>query len=251
MRQISETAFWVDRPSRVRRVRWYCRRANAVVALSGTAATDLVRIVGVEPGHIQVIPNGVPFAPFADLPTPADRPAGARTRLVAVGALVPEKGMDSAIRSIVDLPDAELTILGDGPERARLEALARDRCDGRVHFLGSVSDVPHHLARADGLLLASRGGDSMPAVLIEAGFAGLPTVTTDVGAIADVVVDGTSGFVVARNDQVAFDAAVRSVVELPAIRVRLGAAARDRCRTLFEIRAVAEQWVDRLSSVHE
>ncbi len=157
--------------------------------------------------------------------------------------------MDVAIGSLAELPGAELAILGAGPERVRLESLAQQRCPGRVRFLGSVPDVPRHLANADALLLASRGGDSMPAVLIEAGFAGLPTVSTDVGAIADVVLDGATGFVVARDDQAAFDAAVRRLVEDPALRSRFGAAARDHCRSTFEIGTVARQWADLLRSV--
>ena len=253
VRQISETSFWVDRPSRVRRVRWYCGRANGVVALSASAAADLARIVGVDPARMQVIPNGVPLGPFEDR-DPGDRSAGGResggrVRLVAVGALVAEKGMDVAIGSIAELPGAELVVLGDGPGRDRLERLAEHRCPGRVRFLGSVPDVARHLASADAMLLASRGGDSMPAVLIEAGFAGLPAVSTDVGAIAEVVLDGVTGFVVARDDHAAFDAAVRRLVEDPALRSRLGAAAREHCRSTFEIRTVARQWADHLGSV--
>ena len=263
VRQISETSFWVDRPSRVRRVRWYCGRANGVVALSASAAEDLALIVGVDPARVRVIPNGVPLGPFEDLvagdPYPGERrpderspgerePAG-RVRLVAVGALVAEKGMDVAIGSIAELPEAELVVLGAGPERDRLERLARQRCPGRVRFLGSVPDVPRHLASADAMLLASRGGDSMPAVLIEAGFAGLPAVSTDVGAISDVVLDGVTGFVVARDDHVGFDAAVRRLVEDEALRSRFGTAAREHCRSTFEIGTVARQWADHLGSV--
>ena len=89
----------------------------------------------------------------------------------------------------------------------------------------------------------------MPAVLIESGLCGLPAVTTPVGAIEDVVVDGLTGRVVPIDDAAALLDALRSLVQDPAERRRLGEAARARCSSMFTIDAVAPRWEQLFESV--
>jgi glycosyltransferase involved in cell wall biosynthesis len=172
------------------------------------------------------------------------------TDIVALyaGALVPEKGVDRAIADVSHTPPAHLVIAGDGPERASLEELAARHAAGRVRFLGGVGDLSAVYRAADVLLLPSRGGDSMPAVLIEAGLVGLPTATTDVGAIPDVVLNGLTGVVTDHSDDAAFVTAASQLLEDAAERQRLGAAARSHCREHFTIEAIAPLWLDVLSA---
>lgn len=89
----------------------------------------------------------------------------------------------------------------------------------------------------------------MPAVLIEAGLCGLPVVTTPVGAIADVVVDGSTGRVVPVGDRGAFTAAVVELLADSQKRHELGAAAQRRCRSCFTIEATAPAWLRLLENV--
>lgn len=98
------------------------------------------------------------------------------------------------------------------------------------------------MSALDIVVLPSRGGDSMPAVLIEAGFLGLPAVTTDVGAIADVVVDGETGRVVEPNDEAAFRSALGEMAGDEVARRAAGERARDWCLANFEIDVVAREW---------
>ena len=91
----------------------------------------------------------------------------------------------------------------------------------------------------------------MPAVLIEAGLCGVPAVSTHVGAIADVIVDGVTGRVVARDEPEAFARAVDEVVRAPEARLGFGSAARKRCLERFTIDAVAPSWLDYLVTVGE
>lgn len=244
-RQISDPLFWASRWSRRVRVAALIRRAAAVVALSSGAVEDLRAHYRLNDRRMHVIPNAVPAASFRAAGT--GRHGDGATHLLYLGALAEEKGVDMAIRSVANLPDARLTVAGAGPERGRLERLAAELAEGRVTFAGSVPEAPPLLRKADLFVFPSRGGDSMPAVLIEAGLTGLASVTTPVGSITDIVVDGETGRVVPIGDQRAFDAAVAELVDSPHERGRLGDAARARCSELFTVERVAPRWLEVLT----
>lgn len=243
VRQISETSFWVDSSSRALRVKAYLARSVGVVALASSSAEQLTRITGVSPAKIEVIPNGVPGDRICRAGArPSDR-SDEEVRIGFIGALVPEKGADMAIRSVAASREARLAVVGDGPERGALESLANSLAPGRVEFLGSVADVTTLISDFDVVVLPSRGGDSMPAVLIEAGFAGLPTVSSRVGAIPDVVVDGETGILHDPDDQRGLDEAVDRLIANAQLRRSMGGAARRRMLASFDINVIAAQWV--------
>ena len=126
---------------------------------------------------------------------------------------------------------------------------ASERVPGRVSFLGPLNDVVPAYRAADVLVLASKGGDSMPAVLIEAGLCGLPLVACPVGAIEDVVVNGVTGLLVPSGDVPELTQALASLAADGALRRRLGDAAAEHCAARFTIRAVADRWEAVLRSV--
>ena len=95
--------------------------------------------------------------------------------------MVPEKGVDAAIDAVSHVPGVHLVVVGDGPERAALEARAGRDLAGRVMFTGQLANAATAYQAADLLVFPSRGGDSMPAAVIEAGLTGLPALVTDVG----------------------------------------------------------------------
>jgi colanic acid/amylovoran biosynthesis glycosyltransferase len=138
-------------------------------------------------------------------------------RVVGVGRLVPKKGFDVLVRAAHGLPpDVVVEIVGDGPQRAELEALVR----GRVRFSGALSHA-QALARLSGASafalpcreLPSGDRDGLPVALVEAMRAGLPVVTTAVGGIPELVRDGETGLLVAPGDDVALAAALRSMLQ--------------------------------------
>jgi glycosyltransferase involved in cell wall biosynthesis len=247
-RQISDPVFWTPTAARRLRVRLALARARHVVALWSGSAGVLHDRFGVPEDRISVVPNGVPprtaaaTAPSrgetrASFGLDADRPT-----VAYLGALVPEKGVDVAIRALAQAPGAQLLVAGDGPERAALEELARSSAPGRVTFAGTVDDAWRVYDASDVVVLASRGGDSMPAVLIEAGLAGLPSVSTPIDAIPEVVVDGETGLLVPPGDAEALGRALRDLVDDPARARSFGDAARARCSARFVMPIVAEQW---------
>ena len=256
-RQISDSRFWASTPLRRARVAVGLRRAARVVALWPGSKRVLVEHFFVPDNKITVIPNGVPAGLFArieeggkgrDILASVGLEPARFTALYA-GALVQEKGVDLAIEAIADLHDVQLLVVGDGPERDRLEEQARRSVPDRVRFLGSIDDMADAYAAADVLVLPSRGGDSMPAVLIEAGLMGRPAISTPIDAIPEIVLDGNTGVLVPIGDARALGAALESLARDPIRTEMLGAATRDHCGARFEIEQVAGSWAAVLDDV--
>ncbi len=262
-RQISESRFWAPTAARRARVRAFLSRAARVVSLSAASADVLVEDFGVDRSRLAIVPNGVPADAFAPAVGADRRAARARFGLdddafvvLSISALVPEKGVDLVVDAVLGLaaadraptvPMVQLLVAGAGPERAVLEARAHagatvGATNGTIVFVGSLDDPVVAYQAADVIVLASRGGDSMPATLIEAAFAAVPAVVTDVGAITDVVVDGETGIVVPIDAVGAVQAALGALRGDAPWRAALGTQAREHCLARYEIAVVAAQW---------
>lgn len=255
-RQISDPLFWAGSWHRRLRTALFLRRARAIVALSSSIVDVLTRHYRLPASRIAVIPNAVPGGDWP-LGTPESRRA-ARSPLglpadgfvgISLSALVEEKGVDTAIRAIAPHRHAHLVVVGDGPERERLEGLATSVAPGRVQFLRAVERPQSVLGAADAMLLASRGGDSMPAALIEAGLSGIPSITTSVGAIEDVVINSQTGLVVQPGDELAFIRAVEDLISDMDLSRAWGVAAQEHCAARFTIDAVVPDWVELFHAV--
>jgi glycosyltransferase involved in cell wall biosynthesis len=219
------------------------------VALAPSHRDFLTKAFGLSPGRFAVIPNGVDtarFSPSADRAA-ARREAGldpARLHVGIVAALRPEKhhGLFLAMAALLvpRHPEARFVIVGDGPERARLEAETRARgLGGAVAFLGARDDIPA-LARAlDVAVLCSRPVvETLPVTLLEAHASGVPAVSTDVGSIRDVVAEGETGFLVPPGDAGGLAAAVGTLLADAPMRERFGRAARARVMRDFTLEAM-------------
>jgi glycosyltransferase involved in cell wall biosynthesis len=257
-RQISDPTFWASSWSRRLRVAALLRRINAVVALSAGASTTLKRHYWLRNRpSVTVIPNAVPEERFRP-PSPQERADG-RAKLglpvdsdviLFVGSLSPEKGLDLALNALAGVDGAVLVVVGDGPQRSELEAMASQCMADRAHFMGSLDDPRVAYWSADLLLLPSRT-ESMPAVLIEAGLCRLASVATDVGAVREVVDHGITGFVVPVGDGEAMSSAVSALMNDSAGRSMMGRAAFARCSERFTVARTASAWVDLLASLSE
>jgi glycosyltransferase involved in cell wall biosynthesis len=248
-RQISDSHFWASTRARRWRTGVAMRRAAHVVALWSGAAQALTELFRVGADKITVVPNGVPGASYRPLEqderVEARRNFGVEPGVFTasfVGALVPEKGVDLAIAAIAAIDRAQLLVAGNGPERERLIEIAEGSAPGRVRFVGSLEDPRPAYAAADVLVLPSRGGDSMPAVLIEAGMLGLPVVSTHVGGIPDIVEEGVTGHLGPPGDLGSLIASLQDLAADTHAAARLGMAARAACMERFEIHAVAAAW---------
>jgi len=146
---------------------------------------------------------------LSELPALHRRRRSGRMRLIFAGRLVAQKNVELALRTLAALPDDfDLTIVGDGPDRARLEAMSRRLgLSDRVVFTGLVPDIRPHLEASDLFLLPSRF-EGYPAVMIEALAAGLPVIATPSSpAMKEILIDRSFGRI-ARADPIALAAAI-------------------------------------------
>jgi len=210
------------------------RWTDRIVVLTERGAEEhLARGVG-RPGQYVAIPSGVDTealrarapgrgAARAALGLPPD----ARV-VVGIGRLVPVKGFDVLVGSIPEVagrvPALRVLLVGDGPERSRLEARARLLgVEAHLAIAGAREDVVPYLAAAD-LFAAPSRNEGMGRALVEALALGVPVVGTEVGGIPSVLDGGRYGTLVPPDDPTALARALLELLEDPARRATLGRA---------------------------
>jgi glycosyltransferase involved in cell wall biosynthesis len=227
------------------------RAVDRTIVVAPPLRDFLVRRLRVPAGKVVHIDNGLVLPPAVV----RERPVRS---LLFVGLLVERKGVHLLLEALAaGPPDLTLDVVGDGPERAALEALAtrlgligrdgagRDSADGdRVRFLGFRADVPELLARADAFVLPSLM-EQQPLVLIEAMGAGLPIVATRVGGVEDLVGEPRTGqdhgLLVPAGDARALAGALTRLAALDVGQVSaLGGRAAQRARERFSLETCLE-----------
>jgi glycosyltransferase involved in cell wall biosynthesis len=209
--------------------------ATALIAVSEGVASYLDRWP-VARGKVHVVPNGVDPARFRpDLPPSRPRADGAFV-VGFVGTLKPWHGLTTLVEAFAllrrEVPGARLLIVGEGPERARLEAdLAGRGLSQAVDWTGGVdpSEVPALLASMDVAVAPYPRLDDFyfsPLKLYEYMAAGLPVVASRIGQVGAAVRDGVDGLLVPSGDAAGLAARLSQLAADPAWRRRLGAAAR-------------------------
>jgi colanic acid/amylovoran biosynthesis glycosyltransferase len=172
---------------------------------------------------------------------PSPPPARERPRLLYVARLVPEKGHAVLMRALTILRarghDAELVLVGDGPGRARLHALACELgLSDRLTFAGAVAheQMPRQYAACSVFCLPSFS-EGVPVVLMEAMACRVPVVASAVGGVRELVRDNSTGLLVSpgRPDQLA--EAIARLLEHHELRARLGEAGRAHVLREFDI----------------
>ncbi len=216
-----------------------CALDDRVVTITDSLRRFTVERVGVPARKVETIHYGMDDLPAPWGENPADDvPDGARV-LLAVARLVPQKGIDVAVRALEQLPeDTVLVVLSSTQEeRETLLALARALgVDRRVFLLGRVPDVAAWLRRADVLVHPARW-EGFGLGVLEAMLAGLPVVASRVSSLPELVVDGETGLLVAPDDPASLAAAVESALARP----ELGAAGRERALHAFSVAAMADR----------
>ena len=173
-----------------RQILWAARRADAVITVCN-ALRDEVVAMGIDADRVVSLRNGVDLQLFR----PTERAANPMFTLLAVGHLVPVKAQDLIIGALTLLPDVRLVLAGDGPDRAKLENLARElKVSDRVSFLGAVpqAQLRAHYGAADALVLSS-SREGWANVLLEAMACGTPVVASRVYGTPEVVAAPEAG----------------------------------------------------------
>ena len=211
------------------------RSFAAHVAVGVKAARETERFDHLPAGSVRTIYNGVPDRPVTQLTRPFAGPA-----VGSIGRLDPQKGHDVLLRAIAQLPGVGAIIVGDGPERERLEDVTRTLgIEDRVVFAGWRSDARDFLSTFDVFVLPSRF-EGFPLVVLEAMLARLPVVATDVGSVGEAVADGETGLIVPPDDPAALTLALRTLLGDAPRREQFGEAGRRRALDFTPARMARE-----------
>ena len=200
-------------------IQWAAARAAGLVTVSAGLKRQLVAL-GTPPERVRVLRNGVDLTAFCP---PADREAARRalgfTRptLLAVGNLIALKRHALIIKALADLPEIDLAIAGDGPERPRIEALVRQLglCD-RVRLLGRLpqESLPGLYGAAD-ILVHPSVREGWPNVLLESMACGTPVLATNFDSVVEIVGAPEAGRIVAEATPNALADAIGGLLAAP------------------------------------
>jgi glycosyltransferase involved in cell wall biosynthesis len=229
------------------------QRADVVACGSDVVAGEVARL-GVDDARIVITPTGVDLDRFSD----TARGSVVRSRLGLdgrfvvgwVGSFRRFHAIEQAIDAVADVDGAALLLVGDGPERPRVEAAARERGVHAV-FTGTVSQasLPDHLGAMDAALVlasADRPFHYSPLKLAEYLAASRPVIAPRVGQLASRLHDGRDALLVPPGDAGALAAALRRLRDDPALRGQLALSARATAEASFSWDHAVERVLDRL-----
>ncbi len=243
-----------ERTSRllVRIERWLAKRATRVIAVSDEVGADLIRLGVAPPERVEVIRLGFDLTPFTlEGDVREDRRRAVRSRLgipdgatlvTLIARVVKVKRVDRFLDMATRLngsDDLWFLVAGDGDRRQELAQTPAARALGtRLVWAGFERDIADICFASDVVVLTS-DNEGTPVCLIEAQAAGLPVVTTRVGGVQTVVLDGQTGMVVDKDaEQLA--SAVRGLIGDPNLRRRLGARGREHVLDRFSVERLVE-----------
>jgi glycosyltransferase involved in cell wall biosynthesis len=233
-------------------------RADAVTVNSSVTRQAVLDVAPQVDGHVRLIPMGV--ATDAAVDHARAREIRARYRrgdgplLIYVGRLVEEKGAQDLVRAAAlladTLPDCSVLIVGDGQHRGALEQLtSRLGLKKKISFAGWVppSSIPHYLAAADVFVAPSRRStdgwvEAQGLTILEAMATDVPVVSTRLGGVVDVVIDGRTGLLVPERAPDRIAAAVNTLVRQPSLASRLRTSARRLARSKFSRSSSADSF---------
>lgn len=228
-------------------IRWWLPRAAAVVAISQGVRDDLIHHFGPPAARTIVIHNPAYDETSATARRPPAIPLpgniAGRPLLVAIGRLQPVKGFSVLIRALAQLRasglDVALAILGEGPERPSLEALARDlQLDDVVWMPGFVDD-PYPYLRLASCVVVSSTSEGFCNVLVEALGAGAPIVSTDCpGGPSEILEGGRLGVLCRVGDAAAMASAI-----IDAMGRSWDAGAKRARASDFDVRHIARRYL--------
>jgi glycosyltransferase involved in cell wall biosynthesis len=251
--------------TRLRRLsREAARLADRVVATDEVTRAEVPRYLGVDPGRVVVLPNGVDLDEIA-ASTPAEPRAaaeaalpalrGADPVLLSVGRLEGYKGFEDAAAALASLHEQGTlggawawAIVGEGPGEAGLRRILSPAMAPHVHFAGRVEDsLLHALYERADLFVHPTHYEGSSLVTLEAMAHGRAVVATRAGGIPDKVRDGVTGLLVPPADRPALAAALATLARDRARREAMGAAGRARVREAFAWTVL----IDRTLSLYE
>jgi glycosyltransferase involved in cell wall biosynthesis len=217
------------------------RRFDRVIAVSHAVRKRLPRWWILD-GRMRVIHNALMLDSYGQGLGIRAEPAQSRDgpiRLLAVGRLSREKGLDLLLRALAELapsyPQLQLTIAGSGPLETSLRLLSEKLAlTEKVRFIGYVTDMPNLYVQSD-LVVQGSLTEGLPNVILEAAYLGVPVVATDAGGTNEVIEHGVSGWLVPVGSVAALVAGLRRYLESPDDFNTMARASRQRVEKQFSI----------------
>jgi sugar transferase (PEP-CTERM/EpsH1 system associated) len=217
------------------------RKVDRAFAVTRELAQAMVTNIGVKPGRFEVVYNGVDSTRFKA----RDSVPGGDFVIGSVGRLVAVKNYPLLLNAVAKLPGSlpwKLRLVGDGPERERLAALARElKIADRVELPGHSEDVPGQLRQMSVFVLPSIS-EGMSNTLLEAMAAGVPVIASDVGGNGEIIEDQQSGFLFPSGDVDRASQLISQVLTDTSLRERLATAGVARVHSTFTMAAMMERY---------
>ena len=229
--------------------RWLYTRATAEIVTTGEAIRQqLIREIGASPARVTSIPTGVDETQF----DPGDK-QGAR-RMLKLPQSAPLVGIVATLRSwkghrylveamtLLAHREAQLVIVGEGPQREAIEAqIAELGLGHRVRLVGNQNETAPWLRALDVFALPSYANEGVPQALAQAMLIGVPCVTTDAGSIGELAIHDGTALVVAKQNAVALAAGIDRLLGNAALGARLAWSARERAQSKFGLDTMLDQ----------
>lgn len=230
--------------------RWTSGLVDHYVCVSQAVARFVAQRVAVPESKLVVIPNGIDTSkyPASSLPPESLGISPSRRLVTFVGRLEVQKGvawlLDASPQWLGQAADCDLLIVGKGPERPRLETIARGRgIADRVHFAGWRADIPQILASSVLVVLPSIW-EGMPNVVLQAMATGLPVVSTDVEGVRELLGPDAASQTVVYGDSAALAARILAHLERPAEAAAVGSRNRLRAAGEFSVERMIAGYQD-------
>lgn len=223
-----------------------CRIAGIpLMSCSNSVHQQLASLASLPKGSAPIL-NGCNTAMIAQRAAAARicRPSGDVRRLLMVARLDPIKDQTTLLRAFAaaQVPGWQLELVGDGPDRARLEAMALELgLDAATVFLGRRADIPELLGQADLFAFSTTAAEGFGIALIEAMAAGLPVIASDVPACREVLKDGAAGDLLPPADLMVWADCLRQLMTDSSGLQQLARRAQSHASS-YDIRHTAEQW---------
>lgn len=220
--------------------RWAAKLVNRIVAVSDDAAQLCMRADCIPSHKVTRIWNGIDLTSFQY------RGPQLEPRAIAVARLSAEKDFPTLLHAVKHalpaIPELTLRIVGDGPERASLEALiTKLGLESVVELLGERRDVPELLAQA-GFFVTASLTEGISLTLLEAMAVGLPVVATNVGGNPEIVVAGETGGLSPAGNPAALAAAMIDICRRTTDWPTMGRAGRERAMIHFDVQRMARDY---------
>lgn len=239
---------WAEAGEAKRRSTGLAARLAHAVIVESEATREVLAEAGVSPRKTHLIPCGLHVPSVLPSRAEARAALGVPDDAFVIGSVSRQffhKGIIDLIEASAAVADPErklvLLIAGDGPEQENFAGIAAERLGDRARILG-------HVARAD-LVYAALDVFTLPSyregfglVYVEAAFHGVPSIGGDTGGVREAIKDGETGILVTPGDRAGITRAIETLRDDPALRGRLGAAARDRAHAEFTESVMADRY---------